>query len=143
MRVGGLRITPSTVWNAIPWTFVIDWLVNVTDFLEQFDRDPGLTVKVHDYCDTIKSVSQNDFRRSLRNPSIANYKIPSWGNGSFVGSSVFHLSEDIDSPILWTWKRVHYKRVPGVPFTGYALPVLDSLSNRQLVLAGALLAAQR
>lgn len=144
MRVGGLRLTPSTVWNAIPWSFVVDWLVDVTDFLEQFDRDPRVTVKVHDYCDTIKNVSQHSYRRTKSSAGWSNYKWPPWGSdvtGPVQLDGIFHGGGE-NTP-LWTWKRVHYNRTPGQPDMGYALPVLDSLSNRQLVLAGALLAAQR
>lgn len=32
----GANLNPSIIWNAIPWTFVIDWLVNIGSFLDQF-----------------------------------------------------------------------------------------------------------
>lgn len=142
LRIGGLRVTPSTVWNAIPWTFVVDWLISITDFLEQFDRDPHVVVKVHDYCDTIKCVSESSHHRKVDVPAGIGlqYIFPPWipdGTDPTFYNIFNGASKNADP--LWTWKRVYYKRVPGLPNSGYAFPVLDSLSNRQLVLAGALL----
>lgn len=31
----GLSNDPSIIWNALPWSFVVDWVVNVSDYLEQ------------------------------------------------------------------------------------------------------------
>lgn len=37
---------PATVaWELVPFSFVVDWFVNVSDFLEQFSEFHGLTVK--------------------------------------------------------------------------------------------------
>jgi len=30
----GLRLTPSVIWEAIPFSFVVDWFLNVQDWLE-------------------------------------------------------------------------------------------------------------
>lgn len=32
----GLRLSPHVIWNAIPWSFVVDWVVGVGPWLEQF-----------------------------------------------------------------------------------------------------------
>jgi hypothetical protein len=32
----GLNINPAIIWNAIPWTFVVDWVVNVSSWLDNF-----------------------------------------------------------------------------------------------------------
>jgi len=31
----GININPNTIWNAIPWSFVVDWLVKVDKFLSE------------------------------------------------------------------------------------------------------------
>lgn len=142
LRVGGLRITPATVWEIIPWSFVMDWLVNIQQFLEQFDKDPRVTVLVRDYCDTIKSVSKKTaYRTNIKDGYSAwlpSDPIP----GMMPIGTVIPYPTGEDSDPLWTWRRVRYERSPGEPDMGYALPVFDFLSNRQLVLAGALLRAQ-
>jgi hypothetical protein len=30
----GLQISPSTLWNAMPWTWMIDWFSNIGDFID-------------------------------------------------------------------------------------------------------------
>lgn len=32
----GVFLNPSIVWNAIPWTFVVDWVLSVSSWLNQF-----------------------------------------------------------------------------------------------------------
>jgi len=33
----GLQISPQVIWNAIPWSFVVDWVVGVGPWLSQFN----------------------------------------------------------------------------------------------------------
>jgi len=32
----GVNLNPSIIWNALPWSFVIDWVIGVNRWLEQF-----------------------------------------------------------------------------------------------------------
>lgn len=32
----GVNLNPSIIWNAIPWTFVVDWVIGVSRWLDQF-----------------------------------------------------------------------------------------------------------
>jgi len=32
----GVNFNPAIIWNAIPWSFVVDWVVNVSSWLSQF-----------------------------------------------------------------------------------------------------------
>jgi hypothetical protein len=32
----GVNVNPRIIWNAIPWTFVVDWVVNIGSWLSQF-----------------------------------------------------------------------------------------------------------
>jgi hypothetical protein len=32
----GVNLNPAIVWNAIPWSFVVDWLFNVGEYLSRF-----------------------------------------------------------------------------------------------------------
>jgi len=36
MDYNGLTLSPQVIWNAIPWSFVIDWIVGVGPWLSQF-----------------------------------------------------------------------------------------------------------
>jgi len=47
----GVMFNPSIIWNAIPWSFAIDWVIDVNRFLDQFamsNMEP-VTV-VHKFC---------------------------------------------------------------------------------------------
>lgn len=44
----GVNFDPKIIWNAIPWSFVIDWVVNVSSFLDQFKvqhMDPQINIR--------------------------------------------------------------------------------------------------
>lgn len=45
----GVNLNPSIIWNAIPWSFVVDWLANVSSWLSNFkysNMEPN--VVIHD-----------------------------------------------------------------------------------------------
>jgi hypothetical protein len=124
LRVWGLRPTVEHIWNAIPYTFIIDWIFKVNNFLRQLDKDPGLSIAIHDYCDTTKVTNW----RESRNHVPATYAI----------GYLRRYIERENAPI-WRVSRVAYLRQPGLPNIGYAFPVRDTLSLRELMLAGSLL----
>lgn len=44
----GVQMNPSIVWNAIPWTFVIDWVVGVSRFLDSMktmNMEPQINIR--------------------------------------------------------------------------------------------------
>ena len=56
----GVRKDISIIWNAIPFSFVVDWFVNVSKFLEQFaSNNIGMRIEVIDFCSSIKSSLQH------------------------------------------------------------------------------------
>jgi len=57
----GLRLTASVIWEAIPFSFVVDWFWRVQDFLERFE-EPLISSKVtvYDYCISHKSVQTSE-----------------------------------------------------------------------------------
>jgi hypothetical protein len=43
----GLSLSPQVIWNAIPWSFVVDWVVGVGPWLSQFTmRQLGITTHI-------------------------------------------------------------------------------------------------
>jgi len=32
----GINFNPAIIWNALPWTFTVDWLLGVSQWLDQF-----------------------------------------------------------------------------------------------------------
>lgn len=124
-RLMGLRLTPISIWNAIPFSFLVDYVLNISDWLDQFDRDMRLTVQIIDYCDSMTTTATQSYVRDSRGTSFKQASWPvleafPWGS------------------CICSWTNKSYYRQPGVPDTGYALPVWDSVSLRELVFAGAL-----
>lgn len=126
LRLWGLRVTPEAIWNAIPFSFVVDWILRVGDWLRQFDRDTAVTVEIIDYCDTVKALSIVE---------------EATGEGTACNDLTL-LMQQYPGVVMWRWTRSAYKRTPCLPNTGYYFPVLDSLSRRELVLSAALLRVQ-
>lgn len=51
----GVKFSPRIIWNAIPWTFVVDWVADVGQFLDNFgSRNIEPVTNVHRYCYSIK-----------------------------------------------------------------------------------------
>jgi hypothetical protein len=50
----GLQLDPTIVWNAIPFSFVVDWVVDVSSFLKSFSRDNfPITTTVEDFSESV------------------------------------------------------------------------------------------
>jgi hypothetical protein len=46
----GINLNPAIIWNAIPWTFVIDWVLNISSWLNDrryLNMEP--VVNIHNY----------------------------------------------------------------------------------------------
>lgn len=55
----GLNLSVSDIWELIPFSFVVDWFVNVQSILARFDRSAcgqnlPVQVVISDFCDSIK-----------------------------------------------------------------------------------------
>lgn len=51
----GININPSIIWNAVPWSFVIDWVANVGSWLDQFTRkNLRIVTAIHRYNCSVK-----------------------------------------------------------------------------------------
>jgi hypothetical protein len=43
----GINLNPAIIWNAIPWTFLLDWVVNVSSWLNKrtvLNLEPGVNI---------------------------------------------------------------------------------------------------
>jgi len=112
----GLQLNPAIIWNAIPWSFVVDWTLGVSQWLDQFAiSNIRPVVLIRRYCASLR-VQRN----------ILVYLTPNWGSihegGAVLCSQVF---EDA------------YRRVSNVPDL-YNSITSSGLSPSEVVLAGAL-----
>jgi hypothetical protein len=109
LDVLGVNLNPSIIWNAIPWTFVIDWLVGVSRWLDQFrTRNLEPVTRIHQYCYSIHV--KREILTSL---------------GWDTMQDVFRINEDA------------YRRVVGIPDLSRAFET-SGLSSKEFSLAFAL-----
>jgi hypothetical protein len=51
----GVSLNPQIIWNALPWSFVVDWVVGVSRWLGQFNStNVSLTTAIHRFSYSVK-----------------------------------------------------------------------------------------
>lgn len=107
----GVNLDPAILWNAIPWSFVIDWVMNVSSWLGQFRMtNVKVETRIHQAC---------------------------W---SYRIERIHHLYGSFNSQrgLLRQVNEIAYKRVP-ITAREASMGIRSSgLSSRELSLIGAL-----
>jgi hypothetical protein len=120
----GLRGTASVVWEAIPFSFVVDWIVNVGQFLESREDDliePDVFVTDYSVSVKVSSFERLDFRL----PEVCN-------------RYVNYEQEDVaQSTVSFYWRKRTLPNTSGIPLS-LSLP-----SSNQLMLAASLINVAR
>jgi hypothetical protein len=120
-RMWGLVLTPEVIWNITPFSFIVDWIYDVSYMIRQASQDPNMVdVTILDYCDTWKGMRRRGIKRYLSNDNTE------------------QCSKGVK---VWEWERFVYERTPTTPDTGFALPAIDGLNRRQLLLGVSLIVA--
>jgi hypothetical protein len=119
----GVRLDPQVVWNAIPFSFVVDWFYNVGDWLGTF-RIENFDVDV-----TIKDFLLCGGGSIQRNVSCDVIAAP--------GSVRTPTQVTCDTQIL----RWYMRKRNRIPVHRDKVPILKPLTLRKLTLGAALLAA--
>jgi hypothetical protein len=123
----GFRGDPRIVWNAIPFSFVIDWVLKVGDWLSQFDEGAfPVRLTILDACVSRKFTLSCKFLHKYT-PSTA--WTSSGGDFTFgeVTQKIYERSVILPSDVM----------------SSNALPQWDNLSLRELALATSLFIANR
>ena len=113
----GVNFNPAIIWNAMPWSFVVDWFLNVSQFLDALKGrllEPRCVI--HDYCWSIRVKRRIDCDIGVNI------------SGFFTRGTVVPVSRITEEA---------YKRQPHVPDIFRALRV-SGLSLKEFSLAGAL-----
>lgn len=117
----GVNLNPGIIWNAMPWTFVIDWVANVGSFLDGF-RLNNIEPRTHiqEYCSSVL------IDRWIQCDLALN--VGYGGMGEPVPASNIH--------------EVAYKRTVGMADIAYWVKT-SGVSTKEFSLAAALAAARR
>ena len=124
LDVLGVKRDPSIIWNAIPFSFVVDWFVDVSSFLNAFSVDNlRFRVKILDFCSSVKVSSSA--------------QLVGWTSETFgdTGNSINNPEEQM---VSFTGKS--YERRTLLPDLNASLSV-SGLSGREAFLSAALIGA--
>lgn len=117
----GVNFDPSIVWNALPWTFVIDWLISVANYLSSYKvgwMEP--TVNILQYSWSVRRRRKTHLRVQFRTRNGPDGVYPEWYT--------------VRTPDV---EEIAYKRSPGMP-DRHSIE-LSGLSLKELSLAAALI----
>jgi hypothetical protein len=120
----GVNLNPQIIWNAIPWSFVVDWVIGVGQWLGQFQRlnlEPQ--INIIDFLWTVKR-----HRAIHMHTKVGN----AWPGIGF--------SEPVKKLVCVT-NETSYRRSVGLPPAGSIL--LSGLSSTEFSLGAALILSQR
>lgn len=68
----GIQFSTKDVWNAVPFSFLVDWVFSVSDWLEKFDSENlPVQVRIDDFCSSLK------YRR-ITKVQITHITEPNW-----------------------------------------------------------------
>jgi hypothetical protein len=122
----GVRLDPSILWNAIPFSFMVDWFVDIQGLLARFSTDNlGIDVSIEDFCSSVKSVVLFDYVAQHRE-QVQPYTAPWYYYGVAVP--------------LGRVRTSHYERRTKVPSIFSALKT-SGLSGREAFLTSAMYGA--
>lgn len=120
----GLSLNPATLWNAIPFTFLIDWVVNIGKWLESLRLDNvQFKTEILDFCHSARIQRSVKYELSLNSYHFATGYL----DGPFV------TVDQCD--------KVLYERAVGIPNVLTAIQT-SGLNPREFSLAGALIGAR-
>jgi hypothetical protein len=119
----GIRPNPAIVWNAIPYTFLIDWVINVGKILDRMSVDNlNFPVEIMEFCHSAKRQKSATMTCQL--------------NGMNLGVEYFG-----PEATLITVTKSTYRRSVGMPSL-YGTLLTSGLSPSQYLLSGALLGSR-
>jgi len=118
----GVNNNPAIIWNAIPWSFVVDWVFGVSRWLDQFktaNLEP--VTLIHRYLYSV----------------------------SIQRDTVVRVKTNINAPVpLMEYEAVSctenaFRRVSGIPGQYASALTLSGISPKEMILATALKASRR
>jgi hypothetical protein len=132
--VYGLSLTPEAFWDAIPFSFVVDYFMSVGSFLDAVGRARPTKVEITQYSE---SITLEDTMVKFIGGFTDAYTIP-WVSAG-VGVEDYGISFGSGLPVA-SAQRYSYTRTPGIVFAQYPLPevkfpLFDQLTNLVALIA--------
>lgn len=126
----GVSVDPSILWNAIPFTFVVDWFINVGKWLRRLRVDNiRFQTEIRDFCHSAKYTRDATYMTKVvlaGHSTISNIQSSQWS----------------DWWVTDAFTRTSYRRYVGIPDFLQSMQT-SGLNVREFLLAGALARANR
>lgn len=122
----GLELTPEVIWNALPFTFVVDYFAKIGDSIHAMGTDPNVDLMTHQYCESLLYENSSG-RFTTGDPRAIQFCI----NGT-------HVPGGVENYPLAGYVGSSYERRVSEPNLGSALPRLTLPSFKQSLIMGAL-----
>jgi len=76
----GIKVNPGIVWNAIPWSFVVDWVLRVGDYLDSFEvRNMEPQINILKYLWSVKRSRRILVSRGISDVTAGDWVTPDLG----------------------------------------------------------------
>jgi hypothetical protein len=122
----GVNFNAQIIWNALPWSFVLDWVLDVNRFLGQYANTTNMepVINIQQYLWSIKR------RRRIQVNVVCNTRHP-------AVSEPYQKGSQISMPLV---TETAYRRQIGIP--GYSSLTSSGLSLKELSLGAALVSTR-
>jgi hypothetical protein len=107
----GVRLDPSIVWNALPWSFLVDWVIDVSGFLGTFTRDNfPIQTRLTDFCHSVAWHAEFEYYAMANQavkmtPQPNPYPVsvvPRWYTGRVYRGTRKHYNREVYTPSIAT-----------------------------------------
>mgnify|MGYP001079030701 CR=1 FL=1 len=126
LKYWGLCGSAEALWNMIPFSFIVDYFIEIGKALHAMEVDSNVRLRDYLYCESLKTTAT---------AGIHLKKGPDY-------SSIVYCVDGAPSgegALVTGYEVTRYDRYPTIPNKGIALPRLNNVSDRQLLNMGALL----
>lgn len=124
-RYYGLNVNASVVWNALPFSFVLDYFLKVGQAIDFMHTDPNVELRLMQYCESL-----------LVTASCGTHYVPDERASMLINGGSHRNDSDDLSPfpyeLIAGYKGTWYTRNVTMPNKGTALPRLTLPSSKQV-----------
>lgn len=120
MKYWGLKGSFNTMWNCMPFTFVVDYFVQIGNSIRAMEHDPNVKLMEYDYCESLKTRWIKGYYTS---GDASNYILIVDGDAKDYKKDI--VLSGLDASI--------YHRLPTEPYYGPAPPKFKLPSGQQAI----------
>lgn len=122
----GVNFNPAIIWNALPWSFVVDWVINVSKWLDQFKvqhMEPQINIRRY-----LWSIKRKREVYTWKHSAPFDIRVPGFPNGTTL-------------PLPTVFESAYRRSVSGFP--GVSSITSSGLNSNEFSLGAALVLARR